>query len=313
MIRLYINDIRKSLENECYFSALSLALTLPDICGMAEYPNKDVGDRYIGWCDSYLIPFMYSGSDNNGLSGETIYNLRNVYLHQGSIKIDKNKIKDGNNRIDKFLLVIGDDDKMLEFSMDISFGVIKAHKAEMINVKHLCSSICECALYYYKEHTDKFSFECHAIRVKDLFPDEFGSTKKSEQIQDMKNIENAIKNNLEIKELIQNYIDSIPIDIKVPEQVKKEQTTKVSNSTETVQKKAKKKTVNKKESLVRSFYGQHFRKQFYKDHKEEIINMVLKSKTKRQLKDKLYSKFPIKEAAVIYKKLQPLVEKLIDV
>ena len=312
MIRLYINDIRKSLENECYFSALSLALTLPDICGMAEYPNKDVGDRYIGWCDSYLIPFMYGGSDNNGLSGETIYNLRNVYLHQGSIKIDTNKIKDGNNRIDKFLLVIGDDDKMLEFSMKISFGGVKAHKAEMINVKHLCSSICECALYYYIEHTDKFSFECHAIHVKDLFPDELGSTKKSGKIQDVKNIENVIKNNPEIKELIHNYIDSIPIDIKIPEQVKKEQTTKASNSTETVQKKTKKKTVDKKESQVRSFYGQHFRKQLYKDHKEEIINMILKSKTKRQLKDKIYSKFPTKEAAVIYKKLQPLVEKIYD-
>ncbi len=36
MIRLYVNDIRKSLENECYFDALSLALTLPDMCGMAD-------------------------------------------------------------------------------------------------------------------------------------------------------------------------------------------------------------------------------------------------------------------------------------
>ena len=311
MIRLYINDIRKSLENECYFAALSLALILPDICGMAEYPNKDVGDRYIGWCDSYLIPFMYS--DNNGLSGETIYNLRNVYLHQGSINIDRNKIKDENNRIDKFLLVIGDDDKILEFSMDISFGGIKAHKAEIINVKHLCTLICDSALNYYINNTDKFSFECNAIHVKDLFSDELDITNKSDQIQDTKDIENIIKNDPKMKELIQNYIDSVPLDIKLPEQVKKDETKIVSNNTKTIQKKTKKATVDKKESQVRSFYGRHFRKKkLYKDRKEEIINIVLKSKTKKQLIDKLNSKFPTKEAYEIYQKLKPLVEKLID-
>ena len=42
LIRL-IDDINRALENEAYFAALALALTLPDICGKAKYPNERNG------------------------------------------------------------------------------------------------------------------------------------------------------------------------------------------------------------------------------------------------------------------------------
>ena len=40
MLQRLIDDINKALDNDCFFSALSLALTLPDICGKAKYPNE---------------------------------------------------------------------------------------------------------------------------------------------------------------------------------------------------------------------------------------------------------------------------------
>ena len=51
MIDKYVEDIRSSLENKQYYAALSLALTLPDICGSVEFPNKEIHERYIGWYD----------------------------------------------------------------------------------------------------------------------------------------------------------------------------------------------------------------------------------------------------------------------
>jgi len=36
LVTRLINDIRNSLDNKCYFAALSLALALPDICGVAK-------------------------------------------------------------------------------------------------------------------------------------------------------------------------------------------------------------------------------------------------------------------------------------
>ena len=42
LIRL-IDDINRALENEAYFVALALALTLPDICGKAKYLMNVMG------------------------------------------------------------------------------------------------------------------------------------------------------------------------------------------------------------------------------------------------------------------------------
>ncbi len=39
MILRIIDEIEKALNHDLYFAALNLALTLPDICGKAEYPS----------------------------------------------------------------------------------------------------------------------------------------------------------------------------------------------------------------------------------------------------------------------------------
>lgn len=47
-----IDDVNKALDAESYYSALTLALTLPDICGKAEYPQeKSTAKRYKDWYD----------------------------------------------------------------------------------------------------------------------------------------------------------------------------------------------------------------------------------------------------------------------
>lgn len=40
MIERIISDIPKALDADCLFAALVLSLTLPDICGKAEYPEE---------------------------------------------------------------------------------------------------------------------------------------------------------------------------------------------------------------------------------------------------------------------------------
>ena len=50
-----VQEIRKALENELYFVALSSALTLPDICGKAAYPDeRSSRKRYISWYDEEI-------------------------------------------------------------------------------------------------------------------------------------------------------------------------------------------------------------------------------------------------------------------
>ncbi len=54
-LKTIIDDLDKLLKNRCLFSALALALTIPDICGKAKYQNiKLNGERYRKWFDEYI-------------------------------------------------------------------------------------------------------------------------------------------------------------------------------------------------------------------------------------------------------------------
>lgn len=172
MIPAYVNDIRCSLKNKCYFSALSFALTLPDICGMAEFPNKSVTERYIEWYDKYLGVYMAQGKDDLGgnnpwLSGEVIYNLRNTYLHQGSPGIASDKVREKANQLDEFILMLGDGTVFQEATLNIEVGTQETGKITyrkiIVDVTYLCSSICDCALWYYENNQEKFKFNFNVI------------------------------------------------------------------------------------------------------------------------------------------------------
>jgi len=105
MIDRLIEEINKALEYELYFSALSLALTLPDICGKVEYPNKGSTSRYQLWYDEYIGQYenttFYEKDINKDLdssineelmktqnmpylSGEVVYNFRCSLFQQAN-------------------------------------------------------------------------------------------------------------------------------------------------------------------------------------------------------------------------------------
>lgn len=67
MVDKIVEEMNKALENNLYLAALSLVLTLPDICGKAAYTNKRTGDRYRDWFDEYVDPHNSStkGQEND--------------------------------------------------------------------------------------------------------------------------------------------------------------------------------------------------------------------------------------------------------
>ena len=168
-MNLLINDVKKALDAEAYFAALSLVLTLPDICAKAEYGDtiKSNKKRYIKWYDKYIgqnqkappcegePPFPY-------LSGEVVYSLRNCVLHQGEPTIEKEKITDEINKIDYFELCIQKENRCGAYvdSAHIqanSEGVV-TERSYCVNVRRLCSTICGHALWYYNNNLEKFDF-----------------------------------------------------------------------------------------------------------------------------------------------------------
>ena len=110
MILRIIDEIEKALSHDLYFAALNLALTLPDICGKAEYPDLRTGERYKKWYDENVgvtekpPKCTEDEPEMPYLSGEVVYSLRCSLLHEGNPNLQKNGKRP--IPIDRFSLVI---------------------------------------------------------------------------------------------------------------------------------------------------------------------------------------------------------------
>lgn len=343
MIESYIKDIRKSLENECYFSALSLALVLPDICGSIEYPDKQVYERYIEWSDNYLIPRMYNKGDQNGISGETLYNLRNRYLHQGSAQVDNKKLKNKDNRIDKIILVTGKNPKISETIITLKnsdYGVL--HRLEVIHLNYLCEMICEVVEEYMNENSKQYSSDI--IIIDDNTPI-IDSKCDKEHLNNLsqEDFNKRLLNDKQFISILNQYIENVHIEneqqiiedyrkkekVKKEEKIKKTQNNTKSKKVEkngknakskkvakTVKNKKTEEDIEKKESVgfynIEKYVYLHFNQPKYANYIDEIINAVQVSKTKNQLKKKLnvICSNDTDIIDVIFRKLTPLIKKL---
>lgn len=171
MIEKLVADINKALDHAAYFSALSLALTLPDICGKAKYPNSKVGERYIKWYDEYVGQYEKCPCEDCNeakmpyLSGEVVYSLRNCLLHQGTPNIDSSKINDSANKVDRFELVI---EKKNEFDIYADSSSVCTNyfgndctgtmRTYQVSIRRLCLILTACAKGYYRENKELFDF-----------------------------------------------------------------------------------------------------------------------------------------------------------
>lgn len=147
MIDRLINEINIALNNGLYLSALISALTLPDVCGKAEYPKENTGDRYKNWYDTYV-------NDRN-LPSETVYRLRCDLLHEGSVEMrDRDQVK-FKLMTNQFTQQIG-----LDFCFDVSITHADGSNDHIVKiyVGYLCTAICRAAQSYYQSNKEKFSF-----------------------------------------------------------------------------------------------------------------------------------------------------------
>ena len=175
MLLRLIEDMNRALAYDCYFAALAIALTLPDICGKAKYPKAGVRKRYIEWYDEYVgryekCPKNEADADEEEmpyLSGEVVYSLRCSLLHQGNPNIEKSDIKnDVTCKVDRFTLLIQKKNKFDLYSDSASVtrqGVDPEAMKEIercyeVNIRRLCLVLSLCASAYYREYPGQFNF-----------------------------------------------------------------------------------------------------------------------------------------------------------
>ena len=92
-----IAEIRTALKKQLFNCALTMTLTLPDICGKVEYPQDNSGDRFTKWFDVYAIPYftveakVLPGENKinyTWLSSKECWKIRNAVLHAGNYKLE---------------------------------------------------------------------------------------------------------------------------------------------------------------------------------------------------------------------------------
>ena len=85
-------EMIKTFQSGYFFSALSLALSIPDICGSRLFPEeKNCGVRYAKWFNRY-VAYQYlneaftneDSCDRWYFDGDDCYQLRCVFLHEGT-------------------------------------------------------------------------------------------------------------------------------------------------------------------------------------------------------------------------------------
>ena len=176
MLLRLVKEIEDSIAKECYLPALFVTLTLPDICGKAEFPGEPSNKkRYIGWYDKYLGRYekkFASGADigladRPYLSGELVYQLRCSVLHEGNTDIVGSQIKEEQNQISKFNLVIPKKNEWNAYGTSMSLdyapnGEVMRREFE-VDIPYLCKRISVVAKKYYEEHKEQFGFYSYNV------------------------------------------------------------------------------------------------------------------------------------------------------
>ena len=80
-MRDFLQQVRRALDENLYYVALFVALTIPDICGAMESDDgRACKSRYTAWFDRWVAPKY---GDPPTLPGEVCYYYRCAALHQG--------------------------------------------------------------------------------------------------------------------------------------------------------------------------------------------------------------------------------------
>lgn len=170
MLLRIVKEINECLSKDCYLAALFMALTLPDICGKAEYGDIGNRARYEQWFDTYIGQHQrkYSISENDGvsdlpyISGELVYKLRNSVLHSGMVDVDGQKLSEEQNKVTKFRLMISENLSggyaASDAAITRSLSGEEMSREYTVSIQYLCNILCYSAEKYYNANKDKFDF-----------------------------------------------------------------------------------------------------------------------------------------------------------
>jgi hypothetical protein len=168
-MQIVIDEIEKAIQAELFLSALALALTLPDICGRAAYPDiRESGKRYKTWYDEYITKYDEPDSLDLGeclkFDGAACWGLRCALFHSSEMPDVK---------FDTFQLSIVRPDSGVYsggfrgYSWSDSDKTNRKSKAQ-INIVDLSFRLCQSAKAFYQSNMTVFDFSFANFEIIDI-------------------------------------------------------------------------------------------------------------------------------------------------
>ena len=170
-----ITSLETALETDCLFPALALALTIPDICGKAKYPEiGKVGERYCKWLDDYVGNYEKRGMTNKGnskyagmpyLSGKLVYKLRCDFLHSGASNVE-GQYNDFD--LENFILCLEKKNEFDTYADVSSLGGQPTKSEYYVNIRRLCLLLLWAAKGFLKNESEETINKLETLKIQDF-------------------------------------------------------------------------------------------------------------------------------------------------
>ena len=143
-----INEIEQDIDNKCFYSALSLALTLPDICCKLGKNSSNRQD-YVNWCNSNLKT-LFDLSQFDYSFGDIVYALRCSILHSGNTRLHE-QCSMKNKKL-KLHFMLKTTDNLVDInSLQVRDGLLFI----IMNVVSIIQDICNATFGFYNALSDE--------------------------------------------------------------------------------------------------------------------------------------------------------------
>lgn len=181
-MKMVVEQVRRSLQQDCYLPALALALTIPDACGKIAFPKLTKSkERYIHWYNQWALDKFADhqgfGDDKEPVrpyfNADMCYKLRCEFLHANSTFIKPTPFENQNEPIDDY-------DFELTINGSNSYGITTWVGSETsqqpsmrryrvrIDIATLCNSLCTAADQFLQTLDDDGVSFSNTVSVVDI-------------------------------------------------------------------------------------------------------------------------------------------------
>ena len=211
-----IKEIESCIKSNNLRCALGMALTLPDMCAIVEYPHmSNVGERYETWCEKYLFnqgllpthKVDYSKPQEEWerirvIEPNMCYKLRCAFLHSGNLELNQ---RNGDN-FPTFRLHISSSEENGVYT-DSKWNDKKLNINQIsFDIRKLTRVLCNAAKEYYDQHELKEDFETHNVQVVNIEKEASEFLEEQDNFNKLQASKNDLESYEELSELAKDIL-----------------------------------------------------------------------------------------------------------